>query len=101
MALPRASGYKDYVLQLLWVFLAYFLAGRLGLAAPFTSGNVSPVWLPSGIALATVLSWGLSMWPAIIAGAFLVNFSTGIPPVAALGIAVGNTGSALVGALLL
>jgi signal transduction histidine kinase len=101
MALPRASGYKDYVLQLLWVFLAYFLAGRLGLAAPFTSGNVSPVWLPSGIALATVLSWGFSMWPAIIAGAFLVNFSTGIPPIAALGIAVGNTGSALVGALLL
>src|SRR5262245_66525903 len=26
------------------VCIAYFAAGRIGLGAPFTSGNVSPVW---------------------------------------------------------
>jgi PAS domain S-box-containing protein len=78
------------------VFVAYFVAGRLGLAIPFTSGNVSPVWPPAGIAIAVLLVWGTRMWPAIWLAAFLVNFFTPISHAAALGIAVGNTSSALV-----
>lgn len=35
-----------YVLQLAIVFALYFGAGKLGLAIPFTSSNVSPIgWL--------------------------------------------------------
>ncbi|MGA2001283.1 MAG: MASE1 domain-containing protein [Terriglobales bacterium] len=82
------------------VLAAYFLAGRIGLAIPFTSGNVSPVWPPAGIALAAMLVWGYGMWPAILAGAFLVNFFSPVPHAASLGIAVGNTSSALVAAWL-
>jgi PAS domain S-box-containing protein len=78
------------------VLTAYFLGGRIGLAIPFTSGNVSPVWPPAGIALAALLVWGYGMWPAVLAGAFLVNFFSPIPHSACFGIAVGSTGSALV-----
>jgi two-component system, NarL family, sensor histidine kinase FusK len=90
-----------YPLRLLTVFGLYLAAGRLGLAAPFTSGNVSPFWPASGIALASVLIWGYGMLPAIAVAAFLVNFWSPIPAQAALGIAIGNTAAALVGGLLL
>ncbi|MCG8669293.1 MAG: diguanylate cyclase [Pseudomonadales bacterium] len=36
-------------------------------------GNVTPVWPPSGFALAAVLIYGRGMWPGIFLGAFLVN----------------------------
>jgi signal transduction histidine kinase len=90
-----------YPLQLTLVFLLYFGAGKLGLAAPFTSGNVSPFWPASGIALTSVLLWGYRVAPAVWAAAFLVNFWSPIPIAAAAGIAVGNTSSALVGGFLL
>jgi PAS domain S-box-containing protein len=82
------------------VFAAYFAGGRLGLWVPFTSGNVSPVWPPAGIALAAVALWGYRVLPGIAAGAFLVNFFSPIPTAAALGIAFGNTLSAGVARLL-
>jgi len=82
------------------VFAAYFLGGKIGLAVPFTSGNVSPVWPPAGIAVAALLLIGYRVWPAIAAGAFLVNILTPIPPGAAAALAAGNTAGAVVGAWL-
>src|SRR5512143_3130471 len=92
----RSHQTAQYLVQLLLVLVAYFLGGRLGLAIPFTSGNVSPVWPSSGIALAAMLVVGYRIWPAVMTGAFLVNFFTPIPPMAAFGIAVGNTVGPLV-----
>src|SRR6266568_1157084 len=99
--LSNIQGPAAYLLRLSTVFGLYFAAGEIGLSAPFTSGNVSPFWPASGIALASVLLWGYRMWPAIAAAAFLVNFWSPIPAQAALGIAVGNTSAALVGGVLL
>ncbi len=62
------------------VLVAYFLGGKLGLAVPLTSGNVSPVWPPAGIALVAMLVVGYRVWPGVAIGAFLVNFFTPIPP---------------------
>ena len=90
-----------YFLRLLGLFCLYFSAGKLGLSAPFTSGNVSPFWPASGVALAGILLWGYSVWPAIAAAAFLVNFWSPLPREAALGIAAGNTAAAVVGGFLL
>jgi PAS domain S-box-containing protein len=90
-----------YLQKLALVLVTYFVAGRIGLSVPFTSGNVSPVWPPSGIALAAILTWGYRVWPGIALAAFLVNFLSPIPHLAALGIAVGNTSAALVAAFLL
>jgi PAS domain S-box-containing protein len=83
------------------VFAAYFLAGRIGLNIPFTNGNVSPVWPAAGVALVSLLLLGFRVWPAIAAGAFLVNFLSPIPHAAAFGIALGNTAGPLAGAWLL
>ena len=90
-----------YTFQIVVVSGAYFAAGRLGLATPFTSGNVSPVWPASGIALAAILLWGYRVSPGIAAGAFLVNFWSPVPHTAAVGLAVGNTLAAVTGAFLL
>jgi PAS domain S-box-containing protein len=93
-------GYR-YVLQLAIVFALYFGAGKLGLAIPFTSSNVSPIWLSAGIAVAAVLIWGIQIAPAIAFAAFLVNFFTPIPTSASVAIGLGNASSAVVAGYLL
>jgi PAS domain S-box-containing protein len=81
--------------------VSYLLAGRLGFAASAIHPVVSSAWPPSGIALAALLLGGLRYWPGISLGAFLVNVTVGIAPLAATGIAVGNTLEAVIGAWLL
>lgn len=95
MSFPR------YLWRLLLVCLVYIAAGRLGLATPFTNGNISPVWPASGIAVAAVLICGYRIWPAIFIGAFVTNYASPIPHVSAAGLALGNTLEALTAALLL
>ena len=97
----QTSRRAAYLAELVLVLIAYFVVGVVGLAVPFTSGNVSPVWPASGIAVGAILLAGNRIWPAIALAAFLVNLLTPIPPVAALGIAVGNTIGPLIGAWLL
>jgi diguanylate cyclase (GGDEF)-like protein len=75
----------------------YILAAYLGLKLAVVHGNVTAIWPPSGIALAALLLLGPRFWPAVMAGAFIVNFSTGIPLATCLGIATGNTLAALAG----
>jgi hypothetical protein len=53
--------------------------------------SASPVWPPTGIALAALLVLGLRVWPAIFVGAFLVNDTTTGHWQSSLAIAVGNT----------
>lgn len=88
-------------MELCVVFSVYLIAGRLGLAVPFTSGNVSPVWPAAGIALAAFLLVGLRVWPAIAAAAFVVNVFSPVSLQAALAIAAGNTAGPLFGAWLI
>ena len=87
-------------LVIVGVAAVYFLAGRLGLYFAFVHASASPVWPPTGIALAALLLLGLRVWPAIFVGAFLVNFTTSGWPLTSLGIAGGNTLEAVVGAYL-
>jgi integral membrane sensor domain MASE1 len=98
---PVLSKYGTYLRNTALVCIAYFASGRVGLAAPFTSGNVSPVWPASGIALSAVLLLGWRIWPGIALGAFLTNLLSPIPHIAAAGLALGNTLAALTGAFLL
>lgn len=90
-----------------WVALAaiYFAAGKLGLTMAFVHALASPVWPPTGIAIAALLVFGVRLWPGIFAGAFLVNLTAyltngGPPPGGSLpismAIATGNTLEAVV-----
>jgi len=87
--------------RLLVLAAVYFLAARFGLALAFAHTSISPVWPPTGIALAATLIWGYRVWPGILLGAFMANAL--LTPVAlpvAAAIALGNTLEALTGRFL-
>jgi signal transduction histidine kinase/CheY-like chemotaxis protein len=79
----------------------YAVVGRLGLAIAPVHLFASLVWAPTGIALAVLLRGGLRFWPGVALGAFLTNAWTGAPVPVALGISVGNTLEAVLGAWLI
>ncbi len=81
--------------------VAYFLAARLGLALAFAQAQVSPIWPPTGLALAALIRFGPGWWPGIFLGAFTANFLAAEPLLTAVGVAAGNTLEALAGAWLL
>jgi signal transduction histidine kinase/CheY-like chemotaxis protein len=78
----------------------YFISGKLGLMLASLHASASPVWPPTGIALAAILLFGYRVWPAIFFGAFLVNLTTAGNVATSFGIATGNALEALVGAWL-
>jgi PAS domain S-box-containing protein len=89
------------ILETLVVAALYFLAARLGLLLDFAYKNVSPVWPPSGVALAVLVATRLRAWPGVTLGALLANSSTGLPLPTAVVICIGNTLEGLAGASLL
>src|SRR5260370_35190574 len=60
----------------------------------------TPVWPNTGLARAAMLILGIRVWPAVLVGAFLANLTTAGSGATSLGIAVGNTLEAVVGAYL-
>jgi PAS domain S-box-containing protein len=79
----------------------YIGAAKLGIELSVARGVVTPVWAPTGIALAAVVLFGPGLWPAIALGAFVANATSGASVPVAVFISVGNTLEALVGAVLL
>jgi PAS domain S-box-containing protein len=94
-------GWPVYLMILVVVAAVYLATARLGLSLAFLHANVSPVWPPTGLAIAAILWFGYRIAPAILLGAFLVNLATDITVATAAGIAVGNTLEALSAAWLL
>ena len=80
--------------------VAYVLTGKLGLLFASVHASATAVWPPTGIALAALLILGVRMWPAVAVGAFLVNVTTAGTVPTSLGIALGNTLEAVIGAWL-
>jgi diguanylate cyclase (GGDEF)-like protein len=81
--------------------VVYFAAGKLGLKLAFVNASASAVWPCTGIALAAFLILGYRVWPAILAGAFLVNLTTAGTIATSLAIAVGNALEGVVGCYLI
>jgi signal transduction histidine kinase/ActR/RegA family two-component response regulator len=79
----------------------YFGAAKFALTMAFVAEQVSPIWPPTGIALAALLLFGYRVWPGITLGAFLANITANESIGTACGIALGNTLEAVVGVLLL
>jgi signal transduction histidine kinase len=92
---------RKYTLTLTALFGVYVVAGKVGLMLASVHESVSPVWPPTGIALAAFLTRGTRVWPAIFAGAFVVNVTTINSVTVSLAIALGNTLEALLGAYLI
>lgn len=56
-----------------WVALLYVLLARISQCFAIDPGNVTPIWIPSGVMLALILYKGSNIWPGIFLGAFLGN----------------------------
>ena len=93
--------YQRQLFEGLIVIAVYFGAARLGLSLAFLNASVSPIWPPTGVAIAAVLLLGFRVWPAILVAAFLANLFTPVSPVVAAGIAAGNTLEALLAGFIL
>ena len=75
----------------LLVAIVYFAGAELGLSLATLHTNVTPVWPPTGIAIAALLIFGRRVWPGVFIGALAANLPTSISVGAAIGIATGNT----------
>ncbi|MGW3951230.1 MASE1 domain-containing protein [Streptomyces sp. NPDC004752] len=95
----RRSGIA--ALEICAVFALYYASGRLGLLQQLVRGQVTPLWPPTGVALAGLLLLGQRVWPGIALGAFLINISLGPSLPAVLAITTGNTLAPLCSAALL
>jgi len=80
----------------LLIAIVYFAAAELGLSLASVHENVTPVWPPTGIAIASLLIFGVRVWPGVFIGALAANILTSIPVASTFGIAIGNTLEAVV-----
>ena len=83
------------------IAVAYFVSAKVGLSLAPLHKNVSLVWPPTGIALATLFRFGTRLWPGVLLGALSVNLVAGASLPVALAIGAGNTLEALAGSWLL
>ncbi|MEY4761086.1 MAG: hypothetical protein RLZZ200_942 [Pseudomonadota bacterium] len=77
---PHVSpdGVDDPVRRFAYVVilaLLYVGAGRVGHAFAMLGSTVTPVWIPSGIALAALLLFGRSLWPGVWLGALAIDLA--------------------------
>jgi signal transduction histidine kinase len=90
-----------YALLLVLLAALYFAAAKLGIELSVAHGVITPVWAPTGIALAALILFGRRLWPAVALGALIANATSGASVPEAAAISVGNTLEAVVGATLL
>ena len=64
-----------YILELFAIAGAYFGLAVSGLLIPWINPTATPLWPPTGVALALMLIRGYRIWPAIFVGGF---FSTAV-----------------------
>ena len=68
---PRTPWARAATLVL--VAVVYYASARLGLSLSLVEANVTPLWPPTGVAVAALLIFGRRTWPAVAVAAFAVN----------------------------
>ncbi len=89
------------IAQAVLLAAAYYLTASLSRLFALTPTEISPLWLPSAVALCGVLLWGARMAPAICVAATLASWDVGLPFPAAFAVGLGNSLQAVVAALLI
>ncbi|MFD2420860.1 MASE1 domain-containing protein [Amycolatopsis pigmentata] len=95
------SGIRGLAVRIGGVAVVYYLGALVGLRLALVGGQVTPLWPPTGVALAALLVFGVRVWPGIMLGALAVNIPLGPTPLAVGMISVGNTLAPLCAYLLL
>lgn len=96
-----AKQIATYAVALLIIGIAYFALAKIGLTLASIHPSATPIWPPTGFALAAVLLWGYRVWPAIFLGALFANETTFGSVNTSLAIATGNTLESVVGGYLI
>src|ERR1700733_10916656 len=65
-----------YLVQLIGVGAIYFVAAKAGLSLASINPSATPIWPPTGLALAAVMLCGYRVCPAIFLAAFFINVTT-------------------------
>ncbi|MEV0398875.1 MASE1 domain-containing protein [Actinoallomurus sp. NPDC050550] len=87
-----------------WILVTaalYYGTARLGLLLALVHQQVTPLWLPTGVAVCCLTLLGLRTWPGIALAAFAVNAGLGPTLPAVLMITAGNTLAPVCSVLLL
>ena len=90
-----------YGIHLAVLAVVYVAAAKLGIELSVARGVITPVWAPTGIAIAALFLFGTRLWPAVAVGAFVANVTSDASIGVSAAIAVGNTLEAVVGSELL
>jgi PAS domain S-box-containing protein len=90
-----------YILELFAIAGAYFGLAVSGLLIPWINPTATPLWPPTGLALALMLIRGYRIWPAIFVGGFFSTAVGGGALSEAACIALGTPTAALAGAWLI
>jgi integral membrane sensor domain MASE1 len=90
-----------YIVELSSIAIIYVALAKLSLALASIHPSATPIWPPTGFALAIVLLLGYRITPAIFLGAFMANVTTAGSISTSLAIATGNALESLVGAYLI
>nr|WP_229342877.1 MASE1 domain-containing protein [Streptomyces flavotricini] len=95
-AVVRTEEWRRFggtLLGILIVATAYYASGRIGLLLRVVVDGavVTPLWLPTGIAVASLLWFGLRIWPGIALGTFLAIEHLATFQLADVAIIAGNT----------
>src|SRR6476659_5116435 len=93
---PRAPPIGAHAVELILVGFAYFTFAGLGLHLASINPSATPIWPPTGLAIAAILLWGPRIAPAIFIAALLINQLTAGSIFTSLAIAGGNTLEAVI-----
>jgi signal transduction histidine kinase/integral membrane sensor domain MASE1 len=93
---PALHRPENNLVLLIVVGLAYFMLAHLGLRLASINPSATPLWPPTGLAIAAILLCGYRIAPAIFIGAFLINQLTAGSIFTSLSIASGNTLEAVI-----
>ncbi|MYU05035.1 hypothetical protein GTY81_14305 [Streptomyces sp. SID8366] len=94
MTVARRGGLRRgdvAALEICAVAALYYGSAELGLLQQLVRSQVTPLWPPTGIAVAALLLRGPRIWPGITLGALLANLVPGPSYAGLFLIVVGNT----------
>jgi PAS domain S-box-containing protein len=102
--LPALRGILStgiYALELVTIVTVYICFVEFSVVLPWINPTATPLWPPTGLALALVQLRGYRICPALIIGSFLATTLGGASPLEAALIALGTAFAALAGAWLI
>jgi len=97
----KLKKFIKYFLSIVGLAIIYHLAARLGLLMANVQPNTSPVWPPTGIAIAALLLFGKKYWPGVTLGVIFGYLFNNNALNVTIGLAIGNTLEAIVAVSLL